>query len=188
MNRSRITLTLMAVGLTAFEDGRSTQQILQVARATWPGSHSVGIVCNYARSGETIRAMLDAFAPGSTVTVLDVRSRASIYTACVSLTGYSPQFVLLLPDDPIVHDGSWEARQVIFHMNYRKIPPLATTPTALAQGAWAVMGPATGNQLQVNPALQGYIEAYGTPMYPNHPSAKNTGAGTRTTLSVIAAF
>ena len=189
MNRSRITFAaILAAGLAAFPQANGTDQILAVARNTWPGSQTVGIVCNYAKSGESIRAMLDSFAPGSAIKVMDVRHTDHIATACVILGRINPKYVLLLPNDPLVHDGSFEASFVIARMNYQKIPTLATTPNALSQGAWAVMGPATGNVLQVNPSLQEFIDAHGAPMSPSSPIAKYSGGGQRAALSVIAAF
>ena len=189
MKRSSITLTtILAAGLAAFSQSNGTDQILQVARATWPGGHTVGIVCSYARSGETIRAMMDAFAPGSSVKVIDVRPGWNMDKACSILGNLRPNYVLLLPNDPVVYDGSFEATKVINRMNQLEIPTLASTPVALSQGAWAVKGPATGNLLQVNPALKGYVEAYGTPIDPVRPFAKIREDQPKATLSVIAAF
>lgn len=189
MNRSRITFAaILTAGLAAFPQANGTDQILAVARNTWPGSQTVGIVCNYAKSGESIRAMLDSFAPGSAIKVIDVRHADHLATACVILGRTNPKYVLLLPNDPLVHDGSFAASFVIVRMNGLKIPTLATTPTALSQGAWAVMGAATGNVLQMNPSLQEFIELRGTPMSPSLPIARKFGDGQRAALSVIAAF
>ncbi len=189
MNFSNITLTtLMAAGLAAFPQSTSTDQILQVARATWPGPHSVGVVCDYSWSKGSIDAMLDSLPPGSNVYVADTRPGTDIGKASGVLVRVRPLYVLLLPKDRLVHDGSFYAAKVIYRMNQCQIPTLATTPAALAQGAWAVMGPATGNMLQVNPTLTGYIETYGTPITPLRQNAKKTNVSTRATVSVIAAF
>lgn len=187
MNRPGSTFaTILMAGVAAFAQG-TTDQILHVARNTWPGGRTVGIVCNYAKSGESVRAMLGAFEPGSAVKVFDVRHWDHLGKACGILDRVRPQYVLLLPDDPVVRDGSVEASRLIRHLNFRQIPTLATTPAALTQGAWAAMGPATGNVLLVNSALQGYIEAYGTPFKPA-TAARNEGASSGATLTVIAAF
>lgn len=189
MHFSNITLTtLVAAGLAAFPQSTDTDHILQVARATWPGPHTVGVVCNYSFSKGSIEAMLDSLPPGSTVFVADAKVGENVARACDILRNKRPQYVLLLPKDRLVRDGSFHATQMIHMMNQRQIPILATTPIALTQGAWAVMGPATGNILQVNSTLTGYIEAYGTPISPLRPNAKNTGASTRATVSLIAAF
>jgi hypothetical protein len=189
MSRTSLTFAaLLTTGMAVFSQGGSTQQILQVARNTWPGPQTVGIVCNYARSGEAVRAMLRDFTPGSSVKVLDVRTTEHLATACNILWRVPPQYILLLPDDPFVHDGSIAATEVIHRMNFKQIPTLATTPAALAQGAWAVVGPATDGVLKVNPALQGYVDAYGTPMAPARPSARYGGGGAPTVLTVVQAF
>lgn len=189
MKRSSTFLTtVLAAGLAAFAQSNRPEQILQVARATWPGSHTVGIVCSYARSGETIRAMMDDFAPGSSIKVIDVRPGRNMDKACSILANLGPHYVLLLPNDSVVYDGSFEATNVINRMNQLNIPTLASTPAALAQGAWAAKGPATGNLLQVNPALKGYIEVYGTPIDPVRPFAKIRADQPKAVLSVVSAF
>lgn len=187
MNLSSITLTaLLATGLAACAQTNSTGQILQVARATWPGPHTVGIVCDYSRSRGAIDAMLDSFPQGSTIHVADTRIAMQVGRACEYLASQHPQYVLLLPVDHLVHDGSFLATQVITNMNQRQIPTLGTTPIALSQGAWAVMGPATGNQLQVNPSLKGYVEIYGTPISPLRPVAEIRDSQTRARVLVVA--
>jgi hypothetical protein len=189
MNLSRLTLTtLLAVGLAASAQSNGTDQILQVARATWPGSHTVGIVCDYSLSHEQVRALLYSFPPGSTVKVIDLRPGWDADRACSILANLTPDYILLLPDDPVVHDGSSEATRVITRMNQLGIPTLATTPAALSQGAWAAMGPDTGNALQVNPSLNGYTAAYGVPIRPSNPAEKNGKSEARAPLSVIDAF
>jgi hypothetical protein len=189
MKQSIITLTtILAAGLAAFAQTHRPDQILQVARATWPGVHRVGIVCSYAQSSETIHAMMDAFAPGSAVKVIDVRPGWDMDKACTILANLSPQYVLLLPNDPVIRDGSAEATKVITRMNQLNIPTLASTPIALSQGAWAAKGPATGNLLQVNSSLKGYLEAFGAPIDPIRPFAKIRDDQPKATLSVIAAF
>lgn len=192
MKLTSLTLSiLLAAGSAAFAQTAGTEQILEVARDTWPGPQTVGIVCNYAKSGENIRAMLDAFAPGSTVKVLDVRHQEHITKACLIMWRVKPQYVLLLPADPIVHDGVREASVVIRLMNLRQIPTLATTSTALAQGALAAKGPTTGNVLQVNPAIKGYIEdvtGAPIPLGASRVVGSRRDSGSKATLSVIAAF
>lgn len=189
MTRTCFTLSfLLAAGLAAFPQGLATDQIVQVGRATWPGDITVGIVCNYAKSGESVRAMLDSFSPGSSVKVMDVRHWEHMTKACRILERVKPQYVLLLPDDPLVHDGSVEATLLINYMNFFKIPTLATTPKALTQGAWAVMGPATGNLLQVNPALQGSIEIDWRHTGPEATKTTARNEGTLPALSVVPAF
>lgn len=189
MKRFCTTLTsLLAVGTAAFAQTHTTDQILQVARATWPGPHTVGIICDYSDNRSTIEAMLGSFPQGSTIHVIDTKAGVGIARACTYIGNRHPQYVLLLPEDRLVYDGSFHATQVISNMNRRQIPTLGTTPLALSQGAWAVMGPATGNLLQVNPSLNGYVETYGTPISPLHPIANNSGSQAKTSLSVIAAY
>lgn len=164
---TRTTLALiLAAGLSAFPQELPTDAIVRVGRATWPGDITVGVVCDHARSGARVRALQAGFAPGSRILVVDARHPEHLTRACMLLGQAKPEFVLLLPDDPLVHDGSPEAYRVIQSMTARNIPTLATTPAALAQGAWAVAGPATGGVLQVNPALTGSIEVDWKHSYP----------------------
>jgi hypothetical protein len=189
MNLSRITFTtLLAVGLAASAQSNSTDQILQVARATWSGAHTVGIVCDYSLSHEQVRALRYSFPPGSALKVIDVRPGWSFDRACTILGNLTPDYVLLLPEDPIVRDGSPVATQVITRMNHLQVPTLATTTAALSQGAWAAMGPGTGNALLVNRSLNGFAEAYGSPIRPSTPQERNGKGEAKATLSVIPAF
>ncbi|MBL0209519.1 MAG: hypothetical protein IPQ13_01180 [Holophagaceae bacterium] len=189
MKRSALVLsTLFASGLVAFAQTNGTDQILQVAGATWPGPHNVGIVCDYSRSKGAVDAMIESFPLGSRIYVADIRQSSHVTSACSVLGKLRPQYVLLLPKDLLVHDGSFNATLVISNMNRRQIPTLGTLPVALSQGAWAVMGPATGNMLQVNPTLKEYIETYGAPISPSRPIAKAREGQARSSLSVIAAY
>jgi len=157
-----------------------TDQILGVARATWPSSHMVGIVCDYSRSKDSIEAMLDSFPQGSVIQVIDVRRWQDIGAATTILSRISPQYVLLLPNDPLVRDGSFAATGLISRMGVYGIPVLGTSPAAVSQGAWVAMGPATGNLLQENPTRKGIFKI------PRTHVSQLVGTGSRVTLAVTA--
>jgi len=185
-----ILATFLSAGLTAFAQGSSTDQILQVARSTWPGPQSVGIVCNYKHSQQAILAMLGAFEPGTTVHVADTRTWDHITRATQVMRDLKPDYVLVLPNDCLVWDGSFSATWVIKRMNASQIPTLATTPAALTQGAWAVAGPATGNEVMINPAFSTnpVFLVFGKPIQPGLASNRDLSAPAGVSVRVMAAF
>lgn len=188
MTRFGLTLaTFLCAGMSALPQSSPTSQITQVARVTWPGPQTVGILCNYARSEQTVEALRTELNPESRILVYDVRTFEHIYPACIRLGGAKPQYVLLLPTDPFIYDGSQAARRMISHMNRQNVPTLATSVRALNQGAWAVAGPDTGDALLLNPALKHYIEVYGTPMTPGKPVTWNPTT-VKGSLTVVSAF
>lgn len=189
VRRGLILATILSAGLTALAQGSSTDQIRQVARDTWPGPRTVGIVCNYKYSQETIQAMLGEFEPGTTIQVVDARLQEHINLASQMMSNLKPDYVLVLPKDTLVWDGSFAATRVIHRMNAADIPTLATTPVALTQGVWAVMGPATGNQLRLNPKYSNHLvfTAYGKPIQPGLASNRDMSPPVGVTVRVMAA-
>lgn len=188
MTRTGLILAaVLSTGLPALPQSSPTSQITQVARVTWPGPQTVGILCNYARSEQAVQSLRTELNPGSRILVYDVRTFERIYPACINLGGAKPHYVLLLPSDPFLYDGSQAARRMISHMNRQNVPTLATSVRALNQGAWAVAGPDTGGALLLNPALKHYIEVYGTPMTPGKPVTWDPTT-IKGSLTVVSAF
>ncbi len=189
MNRSlALRTSFLVAGLGAFAAAGDTDQILSVARAVWPGPQTVGVVCHFQHSEATLQSILDCVPTGSKVVVADVRRPENVQVACNAIFATQPHYVLMLPKDLVVRDGSMAGVMVIRAMNSFNVPTLATTTMALSQGAWAVAGPQTGNVLKVNPALKGYIEAWGEPIDPRVSRYFPDSPRGRATLTVVGTF
>ena len=133
--------------------------LMDVARATWPDKSSIAVVADYDRSSAEIQALARAAGSGRLITVLDTRGRRDLEKAGHLLAQrIKPDFLVLLPDDPQVPDGSFNASFLLGQAAFAGIPALATTPKGVAQGAVIALGAATGMELLVTEKMIGTVE------------------------------
>jgi len=135
------------------------QPLSEVMRTNWPDARRFAVVCNYGMSAEAVASLADAN-PDSHILVVDVRHVDLLGKAGSTLNQREPNFLVLLPNDPIVRDGSPGATYLVNWMNNKSIPTFGTTEKAIRQGALACIGVGTGGQLVLNrelDKLQGYI-------------------------------
>lgn len=133
--------------------------LMDVARATWPERHRMAVVADYARSRDEIQALAWAAGAGNTLYVLDTRTHSQVANAeTILLNRVKPDCLVLLPKDPLVFDGSFQASVLLGHLAVRGIPTIATTPRSLSQGAVFALGPATWMELLVTDKTIGTVE------------------------------
>lgn len=131
--------------------------LLSVARTTWPEKQHIGVVCNYRESADQIDALAAAAAPGTLITVVDARSASHVASAEAILVRRQADFLVLLPRDPIFHEGGFVASQLVRGLARKGMPSVGTTLAALEQGAVFSIGAGTGNQLRVTERLRGTV-------------------------------
>ena len=155
MRSTIVTLSLLSLAAVAPAAAGDLDPIVDVGKATW-STASVGVICDAESSRARIEELAKAMG-GGTLTVANVHNADNVGRAAGALRLANPGFVVLLPDDRIVRDGSFAGTAAIRAMNSYDVPTLATTRAAIAQGAAAAMGPDTGNQLLLNHDLKGTI-------------------------------
>lgn len=133
--------------------------LMNVVHTTWPEKTHIGVVANYRVSREAIENLAAGAGEGCTITVLDVTGEAQLDKACnLLLSKVRPDYMVLLPEDTVVWDGSFAASRLVNRVASRGIPSIATTPLAIRQGAAFAMGEATGFELLETTKLIGTIE------------------------------
>jgi hypothetical protein len=147
LSRSLTTLAIAAVGLGLHAEDFNA--VMDVARQTWPEKTRIGIVCDYSKNQEAIQQLAMAAGSGTTLLVMDTRHISEVPMAQHRLQQRKTDFVVLLPNDRIIRDGSFDATMLVGRMAIKGIPTIATTPIALKQGAVFSIGDGTHGQLMV---------------------------------------
>ncbi len=133
--------------------------LMNVVHATWPEKAHIGVVADYSYSQDEIDALARSAGDGSTITVLDTHYASDLDKASsIMVNRVKPDFVVLLPHDRMVWDGSYHASKLVGRVAFHGIPTIATTPVALRQGVAFAMGQATGFDLLVADKLIGTVE------------------------------
>ena len=133
--------------------------LMSVAHETWPGKSRIAVVANYEASRKAIDALALEAGAGNSITVLDTRSAAQMEKASNLLSQrIKPDYLVLLPQDPVVWDGSFAATTLVARSALHGIPTLGTTAKALKQGAVFAVSEATGYELLVTQRLRGTVE------------------------------
>jgi hypothetical protein len=132
--------------------------LMEVARTTWPKKARLCVVANYRHSQEDILALAWEAGSGSTLTVIDVTHPDQIGRAGHLITFWKkPDFIVLLPKDPLVRDGSPWATRLLSTAVITGIPTIGTTRKAVRQGAVFAIGPDTGLNVLVTEKLIGTV-------------------------------
>ncbi|HJV21420.1 MAG TPA: hypothetical protein VJ570_01935 [Holophagaceae bacterium] len=184
MTSKLCTLSLAALLAAPSAFAGDLDQVVDVGRATWSTAR-VGVVCDAQASRERIQELARLMG-GGTLTVADVRHAENVGRAATALRLANPAYMVLLPDDPVVHDGSFAGTAAIRAMASYDVPTLATTRAGLRQGAAAAIGPDTGNQLLLNHDLKGSIFVSGG--YRTSSLGRGPGGGGAAKVVYLASF
>ncbi|HJV21418.1 MAG TPA: hypothetical protein VJ570_01925 [Holophagaceae bacterium] len=144
--RNLVPLTLLLAALPASPG--DTARLFQAAKSAWPDSTHFAVVCDYNNSRDAVQELAANANGFSLLTVVDVRRPEDIGKAMTTAIARGPAFLMLLPKDPVVHDGSFAATQMISSMDGYHIPTVGTRVVALDQGAYFVLGDETNNEPQ----------------------------------------
>ena len=136
------------------------EALMGVAKDVWPEKTHLAVVCNYRDSAtrDQVQDLALAAGSGRHITVFDIPHGGHVGGAACLVPRYNSDFLVLLPRDRAVHDGSMEASMLIARMTRHGKAVLGTTRAAFRQGAAFVLGPNTGGELLVNTRLQGIID------------------------------
>lgn len=146
--RTLFTLTALAVSLAAQDFG----PVVKAATLIFPGKTHFGVVCNYGRSRAAVDQLSRALPKGSTLTVVDTHEYAQVANATGVILLRGVELLALLPNDPLVRDGSPLATGLVAKVR-STVPAFGTTPEALRNGCALALGERTGWELMLNPVL-----------------------------------
>ena len=149
-----------AAALTGFS-GQATDfgPLMAVVHETWPTKTHLAVVADYAASKEEIQALAESAGDGCRITVVDLRTHLQLDHAKTLLVKVvKPDYLVLLPHDPQVWEGSLNATQLVQRVAAQGLPTIGTTPLSLAQGAVFAMGAATGMDILVTDKVIGTVE------------------------------
>ena len=133
--------------------------LMDVVHRTWPEKKHIGVVADYRRSEEAILALAREAGAGSTITVVDTRSAGQVEKAGHLLNNLvKPDYLVLLPEDSMVWDGSFSATRLLGQAARAGIPAIGTSAKAIRQGAVFAMGEGTGMELMVTDKVIGTVE------------------------------
>lgn len=150
MFRARTLFTLAALAATlAAQDFRP---VVKAATLIFPGKNHFGVVCNYGRSRAAVDDLRGALPDGSTLTVVDAHDYSQLASAGAMVLQKEVELLALLPNDPLVRDGSAFATGIVNQVKHN-IPAFGTTPAAIRNGCALALGERTGWELLLNPAL-----------------------------------
>lgn len=141
-------MAALATALTAEDFG----PVVKAAGQLFQGKHHYGVVCDYSFSQKQVADLQRALPEGSTLTVIDVHNYRQMEPAATAVLRRGVQLLALLPDDPMVRDGSAYATTLVDRLN-GGVPAFGTTAAALKNGCALVMGTATHGELLINPKL-----------------------------------
>jgi len=148
-----LALALAGLGLQA-ED---FQPLMKVAKTTWPEKTHLGVICDYRQSQAQVENLAMAAGPEARITVVDVHHFDQASLAAQILANRQANFLVLLPEDRLVRDGSYPATLAVRRLALYGIPAVGTTPKALNQGAVFSMGDGTQGDLLVTNKLIGTV-------------------------------
>ncbi|WP_243317907.1 hypothetical protein [Geothrix paludis] len=158
MRRSSSALGALALGFVCLGLAASEfSPLATVAKSTWADKHHVGVICDAASDKKEILALSEAMGTGTTITVVDTRDVAEVSEAVATLRAKHVDYVVLMPADPVFHDGGFGSTFLIRDLSGLGIPSVGTTARAVRQGAAFAIGEATGGQLLVSDKLIGHI-------------------------------
>lgn len=132
--------------------------LMQVAKTTWPEKTHIGVICDYRTSQAQVDSLARAAGPGSLITVVDIHQPDKAPLAAQLVARNKADFLVLLPQDRLIHDGSFGATLAIAHLAMQGVPTVGTTAKALSQGAVFSMGDGTRGEIMVTNRLKGTVD------------------------------
>lgn len=151
MSRLFTTLALAACTLTlAAEDFGPA---VKAANQIYQGRTHFGVVCDTRYSQKEVNDFQRALPDGTMLTVVDLRYPTNLGGAASVMALRGVELMALLPNDPLVRDGSFYATVLVNQVARKHIPAFGTTPAALKNGCAFALGAGTNWELAVNPKL-----------------------------------
>lgn len=178
------TAAVALVGLGLQAEDFST--LMQVANTTWPEKTHIGVICDYRNSQDQVKDLAMAATPGSMITVIDIRSLEHAQLGAQLLANRRANFLVLLPKDRLIRDGSFGATVAINRLAQNGIPAVGTTPNALIQGAVFSAGDGTHGEVLVTNRVIGTVDVILPEGITYSRKASLPLAETGATISVIA--
>ncbi|HEY3399331.1 MAG TPA: hypothetical protein VGK03_01770 [Geothrix sp.] len=126
--------------------------VVKAATLIYQGKTHFGVICNYGRSQDQVADLQRALPDGSTLTVVDVHHPMQVNAASATIVHRGVQLLALMPNDPLIRDGSPFATALVHRFN-GSIPAFGTSPAALENGCALALGRATNWELMINPKL-----------------------------------
>ncbi|HTL98012.1 MAG TPA: hypothetical protein VL181_04320, partial [Holophagaceae bacterium] len=130
--------------------------LLASARQAWPDNSAFTVVCDYGLSRDAVQAAARAAGENGyqAITVVDIHRVANMGLAVNYVATHAPRFVLLLPRDFVVGDGTPGATALVHGLDSYNIPACSTSRVALNQGALFAQGDDTDGELLINDRLR----------------------------------
>ncbi len=178
-----VALTLASLSLQA-EDFSS---LAQVAKTTWPEKNHIGVICDYRDSKAQVEDLARAVGPDSRITVIDIRRDEQASGGAQILVNRHANFLVLLPKDRLIRDGSFAATLAIHRLAQHGVPSVGTHAKALAQGAVFSLGDATHGEILVTNRLRGTVDVILPPGIGYSQKASLPLGGGMATIAVLAA-
>lgn len=150
------TVTLALVGMAVQAEDFSS--LMQVAKGTWPEKTHLGVICDYRNSKDQVEDLARAAGPNAMITVVDVHRLDQALVGAQLLANRKTQYMVLLPGDPIIRDGSYGATLAISRLANYGIPSVGTSPKAIGQGAVFSLGDGTNGEVLVTNRLKGTVD------------------------------
>ena len=158
---STLSRTLGAVALALTGLGLQAEDftpLMQVVKSTWPEKCHIGVICDYRNSQAQVADLANAAGGSSQITVVDIRRLEQAQLGAQMLVNRLAEFLVLLPKDRLVYDGSYGATVAISRLAMLGVPAVGTTPKALAQGAVFSIGDGTNGEVLVTNRLKGTVD------------------------------
>lgn len=149
--RSLSALALMGTLVGSAAKAEDFSALMNVARQTWPEKVRIGVICDYSKNQEAVQQLALSAGTGRTLMVMDTHHASQIPLAQQRLILNKADYIVLMPGDPLVRDGSFDATLMVGRLALKGVPTLATTPIAMKQGVLFSIGEATGGELLVSP-------------------------------------
>lgn len=156
--------------------------LLEVAQATWPDKHHIGVVCSYRDQAARIEALRQAAGAGTLITVVDARGERDLVPAGNILVARKADYLMLMPGGGAYREGGFLSTGLVRTLASRGVPSVGTSPAAIAQGAVFAVGEKTGFNLLVNERPIGSIDV----ILPQRGQVYRAGGGLgEATLNIV---
>jgi hypothetical protein len=148
-NPLKTLLFLSLVSGIGLQAGDFTK-LLDTAHSSWPEKRHIGVICDYGVSLDAVEDLAIAAGPESQISVAHLHYLDNYRAAVDLLRHRKVDYLVLIPRDTLVRDGSMRASYAIVSLGQSGIPTIGTTPKAILQGAAFAIGRGTQGELLVN--------------------------------------
>lgn len=155
----RIPLTLaVAAFTTLIATAEDFTPLMRATQSIWPEKQHIGVICDYPSSAAQIQALAKAAGEGARITVIDTRLADESKFAVNLLASSKADYLVLMPNDRLFYDGSFNASVAVRRLAAKGIPSVGTKPMALQQGAVFSVGDGTKGQVLITDKVIGTID------------------------------